>query len=1008
MMVIFCPNCQNRLEVPEEFSGEKLQCPYCEVKFIIESEEETLPKIVETAPVIAQAVEDSDDEGIFVAPRPPPSPVQITPPPPAVAGEVFPSAKRNVSPPKKRTGPSALLKAMRALAGLLLIVCAGTVAAYFALDQKKVPEPSVPNGVLVPLTEIPAPEMKDTPPLAPKLPPEPPKPDFKLNLSDPDRQIKDLLNQIAAAEKKASGAAPIEKYIQLMRDENFINTLTRWKVLSQIGEEKLQVIAGRPNGTEFLGHFLNDSEWLSKFLCSGSVDRPGRALELLYLIWNQDAEKRCENESIFQNLATACALNGTDDDYETVQFYRVYQKHYDQGLLHTSFDTLSPEEMRFLVTPDKVSPKSLEYMISQHNTPAGTYGGTCWYAAYRLNNAFGESIHGPNYYKPWDHVYERHENTRKVGGVCGSLSHYGSAAAKAAGIPSTPGGQPGHCAYMVRSLDGVWRIHYYVDFPTGTHFAYWGLWTYSSMPLMEAIFADQERHTESNRCLWLAEALNAERNKPSALFKPVECKVYYGDWSRIPDVTGITPVKTVKSNVFNLEPAGRNEHFALFWSGNIEVMSTTPIEVNLAADDGAKLYINGELQIDNDGMHGMDPSKTAKISLTPGLHPFELRYYQKGGGRGIRCDIKQPPIPFDSSLNDAYQLAVKTQGVNYPAWTAYGSWLQSVSQVPDEIWSNWAISVCEGLKDHQEIAWNLVFKYAAPEIKKRQGRNALLAFFINANNLLKQPTGPQVQEQCVYSNILQNEAKFLDNDKNDMLALFDAALKAHYGSSHNFSNIMSWGSQNFLNDAQYTARFIAAFEKLLSQEGKEDKGLGNFLRDAIRKASQDGNMDVFRQVCDLYRKVSGNPQVQTDNVKFKTPLLSDRGLLQISTTSGYDSPEKYLSVIDGGPNGSFHTGKEKNPWAIVTLPGDAMIDAIYIRNVCTQNNRRAVPLVVSVSEDKVKWKEVFRSDKAENEWKIDLSKKKVKAKYIKAERLDGAAEDFFHLTKFQVHGKKLY
>lgn len=57
MMVIFCPNCQNRLEVPEEFSGEKLQCPYCEVKFIIESEEETLPKIVETAPVIAQAVE---------------------------------------------------------------------------------------------------------------------------------------------------------------------------------------------------------------------------------------------------------------------------------------------------------------------------------------------------------------------------------------------------------------------------------------------------------------------------------------------------------------------------------------------------------------------------------------------------------------------------------------------------------------------------------------------------------------------------------------------------------------------------------------------------------------------------------------------------------------------------------------------------------------------------------------------------------------------------------------
>ena len=56
---------------------------------------------------------------------------------------------------------------------------------------------------------------------------------------------------------------------------------------------------------------------------------------------------------------------------------------------------------------------------------------------YRLNNIYGDSIHGPVYYAPFETALgdNRAHMTRYVGGVCGSLSHFGAFAALANGVP---------------------------------------------------------------------------------------------------------------------------------------------------------------------------------------------------------------------------------------------------------------------------------------------------------------------------------------------------------------------------------------------------------------------------------------------------------------------------------------------------------------------------------------------------------------------------------------------
>ena len=62
---------------------------------------------------------------------------------------------------------------------------------------------------------------------------------------------------------------------------------------------------------------------------------------------------------------------------------------------------------------------------------------------YRGYNAFGDTVQGPMYYMPFKGTFGSDaEMAIEVGGVCGSLSHVGAAAAIASGIPAMTMGEP--------------------------------------------------------------------------------------------------------------------------------------------------------------------------------------------------------------------------------------------------------------------------------------------------------------------------------------------------------------------------------------------------------------------------------------------------------------------------------------------------------------------------------------------------------------------------------------
>jgi len=83
------------------------------------------------------------------------------------------------------------------------------------------------------------------------------------------------------------------------------------------------------------------------------------------------------------------------------------------------------------------------------------------------------------------------------------------------------------------------------------------------------------------------------------------------------------------------------DDFALRFTGNLTVPQSGNYTFSIASDDGSRVYLDGELLIDNDGLHGM-VEKSASVDLTAGLHRMVVTYFDNGGGDGLRLTWSGP------------------------------------------------------------------------------------------------------------------------------------------------------------------------------------------------------------------------------------------------------------------------------------------------------------------------------------------------------------------------------
>ena len=120
---------------------------------------------------------------------------------------------------------------------------------------------------------------------------------------------------------------------------------------------------------------------------------------------------------------------------------------------------------------------------------------------------------------------------------------------------------------------------------------------------------------------------------------------YKGSWDKLPDFSKLKPFKKGNAKSGTADPglAGVGENFGVVFEGDIEIAKKGDYTFNLGSDDGSRLYINGKLVVDNDGVHSMR-AKKGKIGLEPGAAKLKLEYFEKGGEERLALDMSGPGI----------------------------------------------------------------------------------------------------------------------------------------------------------------------------------------------------------------------------------------------------------------------------------------------------------------------------------------------------------------------------
>lgn len=128
--------------------------------------------------------------------------------------------------------------------------------------------------------------------------------------------------------------------------------------------------------------------------------------------------------------------------------------------------------------------------------------------------------------------------------------------------------------------------------------------------------------------------------------------LYEGSWNSLPDLSKLTPKEVGEAGGFDVGVTGLKENFALRFDGHINIPKSGEYLFLIGSDDGSRLYIDGKVAIDNDGIHPYQ-QKRKQLRLEAGLHTVAVEYFEQGGEETLKVEYQaegQPQELLDTLL----------------------------------------------------------------------------------------------------------------------------------------------------------------------------------------------------------------------------------------------------------------------------------------------------------------------------------------------------------------------
>jgi hypothetical protein len=161
----------------------------------------------------------------------------------------------------------------------------------------------------------------------------------------------------------------------------------------------------------------------------------------------------------------------------------------------------------------------------------------------------------------------------------------------------------------------------------GASFELW--WGVEGVPV--APLAGRTADREGRVSLPLSESLLAAWRVAAFEGSRFEKQVYVEAWP------------TIDRNFQGGRPDERlgGDDFSMTFDAYLMVETAGVYRFELDSDDGSRLYVNGELLINNWGHHGMTP-RSASVKLDPGPNRLHVDYYELDGWAGVRLRYAPP------------------------------------------------------------------------------------------------------------------------------------------------------------------------------------------------------------------------------------------------------------------------------------------------------------------------------------------------------------------------------
>ena len=120
-------------------------------------------------------------------------------------------------------------------------------------------------------------------------------------------------------------------------------------------------------------------------------------------------------------------------------------------------------------------------------------------------------------------------------------------------------------------------------------------------------------------------------------------KYTHGIYRMVNDFLDVPPLKTGIVPDFTIKPREKEQFFSFDYEGYINIPKEGEYTFYLATNDGGRLYIDGYMLLNNDGLHPI-VEIDKPVTLMAGLHPISVKYFQEGGRNGLIVSWQGPGI----------------------------------------------------------------------------------------------------------------------------------------------------------------------------------------------------------------------------------------------------------------------------------------------------------------------------------------------------------------------------